>query len=94
MKNILILIIINYKPIIFRRIIINLPELIYYLIYDLKHTKKIFRMVVGFFVGRQGSGKTISLVRTLDELQKTISRCKNIYKFCLYKTRWKVGRYI
>lgn len=89
MKSVLILITIIIA-IIFRRIIINLPKLIYYVIYDIKHAKKNIPFGCWFFVGRQGSGKTISMVRTLDELQKRYPNVKIYTNFDYTKQSGKM----
>lgn len=56
----------------FRNILINLPILLYWFIHDKRHKKKNAFPEYGcwFFVGRQGSGKTMSLVWTLEKYRE------------------------
>ena len=64
--------------VIFRRFIINLPKLLYWLIIDkFRDNPEIFSEYgCWFFVGKQGSGKTMSLVETLERLRKRYPKLK------------------
>ncbi|MBQ1394155.1 MAG: hypothetical protein IIY81_11640 [Lachnospiraceae bacterium] len=57
---------------VFRRFLIKVPQLIYWLIVDKKkNNKNIFKPYgCWFFVGRQGAGKTMSLVWTLEKIRE------------------------
>lgn len=72
--------------IIFRRFIFNLPQLIYWLIVDfIRNDKETFKPYgCWFFVGKQGAGKTMSLVETLERLRKKYPKAK-IYTNFDYK---------
>ena len=69
-----------------RRFIINLPRLVYWMIVDkLRDNPDIFSPYgCWFFVGKQGSGKTMSLAWTLEQLRKEYPRLK-IYTNFDYK---------
>lgn len=71
---------------ILRRFFINLPMLIYFLILDrIRNNKEIFKLYgCWFFVGKQGAGKTISLVEQLERLRKQYPKLK-IYTNMSYK---------
>ena len=77
--------------IVFRRLIINLPLLIYYVIHDIIHYEKKLPYGCWFFVGRQGSGKTISLVKTLDNLKEKYPNVKIYTNFSYVKQDGKLG---
>ena len=70
----------------FRRILLNLPKLIYWLIYDRFHDNKDIFKPYGcwFFVGKQGAGKTISMVEQLERFRKEYPKIK-IYTNMGYK---------
>ena len=72
--------------IIFRRFIINLPKLIYWVVVDkIRDDKETFKPYgCWFFVGKQGAGKTMSLVETLERYRKQYPKCK-IYTNFDYK---------
>lgn len=76
--TILILIVSSFCLIVFRRFIFNLPKLIYWLIHDIVHDDKETFKEYGcwFFVGKQGSGKTVSLVEQLERLRKRYPKLK------------------
>lgn len=75
---------------IFRRFILSLPRLIYWKIWDIRHTDKNEFREYGcwFFVGKQGSGKTMSLVYTLEQMRKRYPKVK-IYTNFGYKHETK-----
>lgn len=64
--------------IVFRRFILNLPKLIYWLIYDFVHNDKETFKEYGcwFFVGKQGSGKTVSMIEYLERLRERYPKLK------------------
>lgn len=63
---------------IFRRFLLNLPKLIYWKIIDfIRYDPKVFSDYgCWFFVGKQGSGKTMSLVETLERFRKKYPNVK------------------
>ena len=75
---------------IFRRFLIKLPVLIYCLIIDIKnYDKEVFKPYgCWFFVGRQGAGKTMSLVWTLEQLREQYPEAKIYTNFAYaYETK-------
>ena len=70
----------------FRRFIINLPKLLYWLTVDyLRRDKELFKEYgCWFFVGKQGAGKTMAIVEYLERLRKRYPKLK-IYTNMGYK---------
>lgn len=71
---------------LFRRFLICLPELIYWWARDIKNfDRELFRPYgCWFYVGKQGSGKSMSLIYKLEKLRKRYPRAK-IYTNMGYK---------
>ena len=90
MKYVLISLIITIV-IVFRRFLLNLPLLLYYVIYDFIHYEKKIPYGCWFFVGRQGSGKTISLVKALDNFKAQYPKVKIYTNFSYTKQDGKLG---
>lgn len=79
---------INYKLIlyfaifvalfVFRRFLIALPELVYWWFRDIKNfDRELFRPFgCWFYVGKQGSGKSMSLIYQLERLRRRYPKCK------------------
>lgn len=82
----LIFIAIAIFTIIFHRFIFSLPQLIYWKYIDAKRNDKECFNKYGcwFFVGKQGAGKSISIVETLERLRKQYPKLK-IYTNMGYK---------
>lgn len=60
-----------------RHFIINIPALLYWLIKDIKSPKLYFPLYgCTFFVGKQGSGKTMSMVHELERVRKKYPKAK------------------
>ena len=75
---------------IIRRFLFNLPLILYWVIVDMiRDNKDIFKPYgCWFFVGKQGSGKTMSLVYTLEQLRKKYPKVKIYTNFGYkYETR-------
>lgn len=71
---------------LFRRFLICLPELLYWWFKDIKNfDRDLFRPFgCWFYVGKQGSGKSMSLVNKLEQLRKRYPKVK-IYTNMGYK---------
>lgn len=85
-KNLLIIVSVSVFCYIFRRFIISLPRLVYWCFVDfLRYDKDAFNLYgVWMFTGKQGSGKTMSLVYWLEKLRKRYPKVK-IYTNMGYK---------
>lgn len=76
--------------IIFRRALIRLPVILFYVIRDVFKRDKDYFKPYGcwFFVGKQGAGKTMSLVWTLEQLRKQYPKLKIYTNFgYIHETR-------
>lgn len=64
--------------IIFRRFLLSLPELLYWWYKDLRNFDRdvFYPYGVWMFVGKQGSGKTMSLVNHLEKLRRRYPKAK------------------
>ena len=71
---------------VFRRFIFSLPELLYWWYRDLRNfDRDLFRPYgVWMYTGKQGSGKTMSLIYKLEQLRKRYPKIK-IYTNCGYR---------
>lgn len=73
-----------------RHFILNLPFLVYWKIRDISVKKEYFPLYgCTFFVGKQGSGKTMSMVHELERVRKKYPKAK-IYTNFGYK--WENGK--
>lgn len=63
---------------IFRRFVFHLPELIYWLAHDIRHHDRNYFKEFGMqmYCGRQGSGKTVGMVWTLERMRRRYPRVK------------------